>query len=133
MIFGIPCKHLLREHLLENRKPLITIGDIPLRWVYGIDYQTHLEVQSKVTNIEIEEKDKMDWKYSSEAGRSPQVRTVIRNFLSELKSIEIESESCFELHPSNILPISGPKSWFPRKNVDHHQILIIGLMLKMLQ
>lgn len=128
MIYRLPCRHLMKDRILENKKPLLTLNDIPLRWTHNIDYQHHIEVESKVDHIEIETNDELDWTYSSLIGtfgkffsvasRSFQIRTAIRKFYSELKSIEVEAESSSDLLPPNNLPIPGPRNRFPRKNVD---------------
>lgn len=129
MVYNIPCKHLLRERRSKGIKPLISIADIPLRWIHNLDYQIQIEVKSKIVHKQIDEKDDIDWSYSSLVGvfgkyfsvakRSPQIRTIFRKMLSELTSVEVETESSTDLRPPNNLPIAGPKKRNPRKNVDH--------------
>ena len=126
MIYGIPCKHLLIKRIQEEQNPLLTLNDIPIRWMRFLN--TVSNTQNTIEIIKKQKSDSNDWSYSScvdkferyftFAARSQEVRRILSEALNSLNSVEHESGMDDDILPPSTLLVPGTPNTHPRRNVD---------------
>ena len=128
LIYGLPCKHLILQRIIDNRVPLLTIDDIQMRWRH-VEYQDIVKkMPNTVEKVTVNKKSNNDWSYSacvdkfekffSVAKRSEQVRNILNETLNTLCSIEHQNGLDEEILPPKNLLISGAPECHPRNNVE---------------
>ena len=125
-LYNLPCKHLILMRIKEDKNPLLTINDIPCRWIITNENKTdnpntierYLRPKNKENN----------WSYSncidkferffSLANRSLEIRNILDKALNDLCSLEHETGEDGDILPPEHIQISGAPSRYPRNNVD---------------
>ena len=53
MIYMLPCKHLILKRINENIIPLLTLEDIPTRWLHNQHYNVMKNVPNTIEQMKI--------------------------------------------------------------------------------
>lgn len=127
MIYDLPCKHLILKRIEIDAYPLLSIEDIPKRWMHEVNED--LPQRKEISIIPAQKIKEKTWDYSecidkfekyfSIAYRSQEVQEILDNTLDTLSSIEHSdvNEEKPILPPKNLL-IAGAPYMHPRNNVD---------------
>ena len=128
MIFGLPCRHLILQRMMEKRNPLLTLEDIPNRWIYSENFGILKKEPNVVEKTRVQKRLDGDWSFSScidrferyftVAKRSKEVRRVLDETLNTLGSLEHQCGLDNEILPPKNLLIPGAPECHPRRNVE---------------
>lgn len=131
IVYGIPCKHILKQRKSENKDPLLTINDFSQRWLHSIDYNIDINVKSSISSQILEEDDSFDFsyasligefeKYFSAASKCKPIQAALVDCLNTLDQIEVNPEGNSDLLPPSHLKIPGAPKTRPRLMVDHNE------------
>ena len=126
--YGLPCRHMMLKRMKENKVPLLSIDDIPLRWRHDYNMNIINNTPNTVMLKKIKQMKNNDWtykacidkfeRYFSEARKSKGIQEILMNCLNELKQKENETNNSFFIRPPNNLLISGAPFVHPSNNVD---------------
>lgn len=129
-MFGLPCRHLMLQRIIDDKYPILTLDDFTERWIRADDYnaipqenRTYLIQKEKQTNTDNSYSGYLSRfeRYFSSAARSESIRKILDNCIDELYSIEHQNateDQLIELQPPSSIPIAGRPFTNPRKNVD---------------
>ena len=127
-VYGLPCKHLILARMQEKRKPYLYLDDFDPRWFHNYNYNIIPRVANTVSIRQAEKIKDTDWtykacidrfeKYFTIAKISNMIQQILMEALSQLQSLEQESDNMSVLRPLKSLLISGAPDKHPRNNVD---------------
>jgi len=127
--YGLPCFHIMLSRYRNGIDPMISIKDIPKRWIVSDGRQIIPNNPTKIIIYKNETNESNEWDYSTciskfeyyfnIAKRSSKVKDALQLALDSLESLKKEETSSYSIQGQALVPISGRLEIIPRKYCDN--------------